>query len=425
MDAEGDVCVEVGALLPDTGDAVLTAPGDERVRELFLDESDWHSTTWISREGTAFQRHYNPWSATWSFVPKLPGVGPDGELLLTTGSGAGARRMRLVRALALAWVEPPHTAWGSASPGPGPADPPADARKVQDAALVAVHLVPDEPPRADTVGWVRRGLAPRLRGAPRTLHVSDARPLGPQEWQRVALLRDWGGGTRGEEFDLGDAWLSAAGWLALPDGSLSRGVRSYNGRLRFCTGAGSVWCAELVAAVFLGGAPDPRRARATVDDGDEANCTAANVCYREPPVAPRACPPAADAARALLAAGGSFDHLCADGGVARLCGPPRASNVRRSTAWRWVHDATADLCALPLARRNVFWDGALWCIKLRRAVDELIALGHPSLGGSLGELRQAVEARCDLELNEGDLYGMLRVARQYALVHCPRWTSSV
>ena len=130
-----DVLHDIGTVLKDATSEIQWE--GFRLREILLDNCDWDSATWISPEGATYQRYYNAWDETWRFSDaKTPGVGENGDLFMNVGSGGGAQRIRLCRAIALAWIEHPKLS-------------PQEKR-------VAMQLRDDENLHCENIGWVRR-----------------------------------------------------------------------------------------------------------------------------------------------------------------------------------------------------------------------------------------------------------------------------
>lgn len=347
--------VDVGAVARDPWTELVT-PDGHVVREAFLPSADFDSTTWVAEDGTAFQRTYNPWADSWSFSQaKSSGITPQGELAIGAGSGRAAHRMRLVRAIALAWVEPPEGARGP---------------------LQAVHLQPIQPPRAANVGWTTRTEALKLAPdepweAPDSRDAADLppEPSAARNWADAPVTRRWEWGAAATFATA--CSLSSDGWLRRPDGSLTQGGRLPDGRTIFRFDVGAVLAAELADAVFGRG-----------------------VAYRGAVATPR------DKAREAL-------QLFVEQNMS-LQMASDAMAVSRSEYWQRLHAA---VCRLP-EPPDGFWDRALWHRPLADAVAELGLARDPVLGDTLRELRDAIgEAAWD-GLDDTDAFGMLRLARQ-------------
>eukprot|EP00967_Tisochrysis_lutea_P025836 scaffold29819_cov31-Tisochrysis_lutea.AAC.7 len=163
--------VAIGEMIDDPW-GVLSTPDGAHVREVWTRTGPWYSTTWISVDGVGYQRTFNAWSGEWTFSgPKRLGETPHGELALSVGGGTVTQRMRLVRALALAWVEPP-VAQG----------------------VVAVHFGAGYP-SAENVGWLPRRwrpyavLPPPLGVLGQLGNLGLGGSLGDEVGQSVARLR--------------------------------------------------------------------------------------------------------------------------------------------------------------------------------------------------------------------------------------------
>lgn len=93
-------------------DGVEIGPEGEELRQIVQARLSWECTTWCSRDGVCYDRCYDPFQDRflWS-APKTLGMDrATGHFTILVGRDPDLRRsMRLSRALALAWVEPPRT----------------------------------------------------------------------------------------------------------------------------------------------------------------------------------------------------------------------------------------------------------------------------------------------------------------------------
>lgn len=373
----------VGAVLTDLhGQA--TTPCGTVVREVFLEGGVWTSTTWISQDGDAFQRQFNLWDSSWTFSGKKNvGVsGGGGELTVCVGSGEATQSMRLVRAIATAWVALPHS----------------------DAPLVAAQLDLSAPLCANNVGWVSRSNSAALSrgGAAVTVACAEDAPVQPvwrQQWEPATVIRYWPWGDP-QEFPTASE-VSSSGWLRRADGDLSLGTLSYNGRLRFCFDTGAVWADELVSGVYRGPNPNPLTLAVVPVDGNYRSCSLSNLALEEkgPP------------RRSRALADEAFSHFCGGMTIEQVSAHTGAT---RSAVWKRLFDATLTRPASQVPEE--FWKRALSSAPLRDAIAEMAEDADPALGGTLTGLRDAAAVRIDVESifsdRCDDLFGMLRLAQQ-------------
>lgn len=97
---------DIGSIIEDDSTSLVTDDGIE-VREIPMERRKCGASTWISRDGYAVQRYYNPWSEAWTFGEQKKITLVDDEMVLNIGSGRYTQTVRLVRAIALAWLTYP------------------------------------------------------------------------------------------------------------------------------------------------------------------------------------------------------------------------------------------------------------------------------------------------------------------------------
>lgn len=87
-------------------DGVEEGPGGHMLRE--VPGGEWDDQTWVSEDGRVFQRAYDPLGEAWAWS-KARQVHMDADDALTVDLFAGSRRrrVRLARAIALAWLHCP------------------------------------------------------------------------------------------------------------------------------------------------------------------------------------------------------------------------------------------------------------------------------------------------------------------------------
>ena len=310
--------VELAGRALDDADGVAAGPGGEELRQVVQERIAWESSTWCSADGVVYDRVYDPFldAFVWS-APKRVGVDPStGHFTTIVGHDTDLKRgMRLVRAVALAWVEPPRT-----------------GVRLQAAPL------PGLPPVASNLVWVRTGVrafvAEGAREEPRGRPPSDDswRPLR-YAWRglcgEVVARVDESLRPPGERYE-----VSLRGWVRSPHGGgvCTRGVRCPSGR-RYASLVefGAVWIDEAVVSSFEGDGHSEDGDAVRIDhlNGDVSDDAYANLRR----LRLRVSQPRHDETLALVG-GRPMADVCASLGVAR------------STAWDRISSAAREL---PLA----------------------------------------------------------------------------
>lgn len=365
------VLVEAGRVLDEEVGAVPHAGA--LLREVFVPAADWQSTTWISADGDIYQRSYNAFTREWTFGARRSGaVDADGELVVCVGSGGGAGRVRLVRALALAWVEPPRAS----------------------EALVAVQLCPSEPVTAQNVGWLPRAMMRASRDGVHAAREHAVSPPRATEGRVPRLCREWAAGEV-ERFVLHGYVLDDRGRLEHEHRGPIRPLETVWGGRRFALPEGSVGVGDLVACTF---GVHVASCSVCIVHGDEdtRNCSLANLRVA---AAPRRSRALAANVLALWRQECSVDEIAARAGVCT------------STVWQRL-DAACE------AVRDEELDAAFWCgvvrdARVREGVALLFDARHAALGGPLGGLATAIFGE-GVGVLTADELGELRLARQHA-----------
>lgn len=398
-----------GRLLPEEsereGDGVEVGPGGEALRQIVQEQRlPWECGTWVSRHGVVYDRSYDPFRKTfvWS-APKATGVDPKTGHFLTTVGGCSSdlkRQMRLIRAIALAWVEPPRT-----------------ALKLQ------ACVVPNAPePTAEHIVWVRTGVRHfAYEGVQCTEPLAE--PAATDVW--APLRYQWRSicgevvRTLDEERDKPDDahgryHVSMRGWVRSPHGGpcgggcCTRGVRCTNGRYyASIAGLGAFWIDEAVLYSFdAANAPaDGLVAQAVHDNGAPGDSTLANLRWRT-------------FRMTQLRHDETADHL-RGGDIAAMCA---SAGIQRSTAWSRIELAAAEL---PRDRLAPF--AKLAPAFLRSVVHDMLATGELDVADPLMHCLQACEDVLDPEDRSGnatwarigveDRLGLLKLCRTLEL----RW----
>ena len=325
-----------GRLLPEEseseGDGVEVGPGGEALRQLVQEQRlPWECSTWVSREGIVYDRSYDPCrnAFVWS-APKAPGLDPKTGHFSTTVGGWSSdlkRQMRLTRAIALAWVEPPRTT-----------------------LRLQACVVPGAPePTAEHILWVRTGVRQfSYEGVQRTEPLAE--PAATDVW--APLKYQWRSicgevvRTLDEERDKPDEphgryHVSMRGWVRSPHGgpcgggSCTRGVRCTNGRYyASVAGVGAFWVDEAVLHSFdsTNAPADGLVAQPVHENGAPGDSTLANLRW--------------STFRMTQLRHDETAESLGGGDIAAMCA---AAGIQRSTAWSRIELAAAELPRSALA----------------------------------------------------------------------------
>tara|TARA_B100000787_G_C16198413_1_gene302815 strand:+ start:1712 stop:2887 length:1176 start_codon:yes stop_codon:yes gene_type:complete len=368
-----EVVQDIGTVLDDATSEIVW--GGARLREILLDNCDWESVSWISSEGVTYQRYYNVWNETWRFSDaKTPGVGENGDLLVNVGSGGGAQRIRLCRAIALAWLEYPKVT-------------PGEKR-------VAMQLRDDQHLHCDNIGWVRRNFkSSENNNDPETITSIPLTPQGRQTWYPVTVYRYWKSGQY-ERFECPEK-LSPSGWVARVDGSMTRGVRSHNARLRVCLSShGAIWVEDLLYGSLFGSLPVGNKVMGLCHEDVSANKLSIVACHL-------ALNDTSHQIYSQFCDGDTIEHLSF------------IHNVPKGVIWTRICNTVESLpeCELPAS----FWGNVIYDEGVRDVSGDWIDAQNPILGCPLKKMRDAILATTGgVNLDDDDLYGMLKLVKQLA-----------
>lgn len=368
-----DVLHDIGTVLDDATSEIQWE--GFRLREILLDNCDWDSVTWISPEGVTYQRYYNAWDETWRFSDaKTPGVGENGDLLINVGSGCGAQRIRLCRAIALAWIEHP--------------------KINSQEKRVVMQLRDDESLHCENIGWVRRNFKssknehyPQLTDSPLVL------PQGRQTFYPVTVYRYWKNGQY-ETFDCPEQ-VSISGWLRRVDGSFTRGVRSHNDRLRMCLSSrGAIWVDELLYGTMFGALPVGKKVRPLChEDVSEKSLSVVDH-------------------QILLndTSHQTFSQFCDGDTIEHLS---FIHDVPKSVIWQRILNTVERLPdhSIPAS----FWDNVIYNQKIREICMQFIETQDPILGCTLTAIKNRVTENMGfVSLDDDDFFGMLKLIKELA-----------
>lgn len=365
-------------------DGVEVGPSGEELRQVVQEQRiPWECTTWCSQDGVVYDRCFDPFRGTfvWS-APRAVGADPvTGHFTTVVGRDSDLRRtVRLVRAIAMAWVEPPRT-----------------QVKLQACAL------PGREPVARNLVWVRTG----VRSFEDDGAQDEPLPLPPTHdtwrplrytWRSicgdVTHRLDESSKAPDERYE-----VSARGWLRSPHGTNTKGVRSTGGRLYACVaGVGAIWMDEAVLCTFSPDAapPDGTVAQPVHANGHGGDNGLANLSWAAFVMAQVR----HDATLEQLGAGGTLDDMCASGGI------------RRTTAWDRIAAATWEL---PLGRVRAV-AAALAPPFVRDTLRQKMEAGELDAADTV---THCVEA-CDAALAEHDTWSRLDLHDRFGVVKVGR-----
>ena len=230
-------------------------PEYEALRMIVADRISWLSMSFASRNGNVYQRHFNPWSGEWEWTAKksIAICKADDEPMVSVVCGADGRSMRLARAVALAWLEPP--------------------RIVSKLQVVQGQARASDDELVDTLAWCARGGRPRaVRFVPVPAAVA---PRDDDEWTvlRYTWFNDSGEAVQVYSVDShGPCWVSKRGWFRGISGVPTLGNLTPEGRRWVhIPGASAAWLDRAVIGSFEQEMDDTYEVR-HVDDAWSDNC---------------------------------------------------------------------------------------------------------------------------------------------------------
>ena len=247
---------DIGTLIGEDDNASLFLDNGIEVREIPIERGKCHSTTWISRDGFAVQRNFNAWSETWSWSdPKAASLVND-DLTIYIGSGTYRQKVRIVRAIALAWISHPK-----------------GIHKCYTRLISPGNVI------ADNIGWIRLG----VKSVTNIRHVDElpVNLFGFEEWAPLVILRCDDNEDIFEHNVQSSIHISDSG-IIRNDGNLTRGYISES-RRRYVPidGVGIVWVDNAVMNSFRETSPSPGRSRIHHLDGNTLNNNLTNLEWRD------------------------------------------------------------------------------------------------------------------------------------------------
>lgn len=364
-----------GRLLGEEGsDAWGMEVGPEGIvlRCVVQDRIAWDHGTWISADGTVFDRWFDPYQGTfvWSGPKKIGIDTTDGHFTTMVGWDSDLKRtLRLTRAIAMAWVEAPRT-----------------QLKMQASAIGE--------PVAENLVWVRTGLrAFEFHGVQMEEAVAVPAPgdtWAPLRyaWRNICgeIVQEVGGDTGVE--------VSMRGWVRYGEAS-TRGVRTATGRLfASLPGIGvPFWVDEAVLGAFRPTPPDGDLVFPVHLNGDAGDNSLANLEWRTYLIPQPRHEETLEAVRLR-----NLADLCADFGI------------RKPTLWQRIAGAAWEL-PLPRVRQAL---RRLAPDFLRTFLDRELRAGRLDVGDRIS---RCVEA-CDAGLS--DTWTRLEVEDRFGVVQLTR-----
>ena len=182
---------------------------DVQMRQMPI--GDWDEQTWVSADGLVVPRIYEPSDDTWEWqAVRTTHVDDDGELTVDVGHGTRRTRMRVVRAIALAWVSCPET-------------------------LISPHATLIQQPgdtHARNIGWREAGATREVRPC-HPITCSRAAPSDTDVWLPLKCVWTSVNGDvvrRTDHSTSGRYLISRGGWVwSQSVGGASRGRRDPSG----------------------------------------------------------------------------------------------------------------------------------------------------------------------------------------------------
>lgn len=337
-------------------------PDAERMLRQVPGECGWDQQTWVSRDGAVHERVFDPLDETWSWGPARPihllgeGAMVD-SFAVDVFSGRARRRMRLARAIALAWVH---------------CDDDLEASGASE-----VHALPCAagPIEASTIHWRRAGTLP-FGG----VHNEWCEPAAPTDRRWRPLRYEW----RSANGDLVETIAGDTLYDVHPDGWVRSRIsgRATRGHR---TPDGARW-----VAIHSTGLANVDRARAlTFEPRPEV-----------PPVAPLAA--RLRATLAALSKGTTAAEICRTDAIVPATLWGRTLAIARDAAWT---EATRMWRLVPRSVREVLRD---------ESIDE-----HTGIRALTSQILERAPPNDPLTLvNEEDVYGMVGLG--WALVRRER-----
>lgn len=343
-----------------------TAVDGRRIRQIVVPSTLWSSSTWISEDGAAYQRVFDPFSHAWLWYgPKTCSHEARGGFKVSVGTSVDRTSMTLARAIALAWV-----------------DVPGDVGRNWHATQIAEGSL-----RAQTVGWVQAGT--RVAGVAKACALAAAFPASNDVW--VPLRYAWfsAAGELEREVDGSSGYrVSQRGWLCSPSGAMTQGSRGPDGRRWAAVKNEShVWLDEAVLRSFTSNPPYPCLIKFALGGEVDADNMEWGACRRR--VVPQGI--------------AEVEHLAVRGqSAAEIC---NGLHISRSTLWTRMQHA-----ARLLPRHALFWVSRLVPSTLRRCVARGLEAGHGAM--TLCEMARNDEQfgpACK-EMHRRDLHQLVLVA---------------
>lgn len=359
-------------------DGVQIGPLGEELRVVPHTGALFTHSTWCSRDGTLYDRLYDPWARAfvWSESKSVALHPQTDHFQATIGCGAAARAVRLVRIIALAWVEAPRS-----------------LARLQACVLSGCMC------EAESIVWVRSGVR-ECTLVSRDEVVPQAMPSLDEIW---VPLRFVGRGTsHARVFRFTTAYeVSKCGWVRSLYGAVTKGIRAPDQRLWVSLeDIGLVWVDEVVLCSFFGFADEREDYSVSVMhiNGDISDNAFSNLRWTYTLTHHEE---AFDRTVHYIQQGSSIAHICALEGIRPSTAWGRVARVyedgthtHRQYVARLVPKSIVERCGESLEEHGV-------AMRLRALVDEL----------EFNEDQQHVW----YDLDDGTRMGLARLARDLAL----------
>lgn len=255
----GEITWSVGEIVSDR-DGVVQGPNGEELRQIVTDECFYASSTWISKEGTCYQRVRNP-NSDWIFNFKSCNVDHSGSLVIQIGGAGKFRTIKLIRAIALAWIDCPRLPF-----------------KLQ------AFLKENSPLCAENIFWAKQGTSNTLFETNNIINL--VYPLDDDEWTVLKYTWRYPSGDPIFVFDStkhGNYTISRRGWIKTPNLSVTKGHRSPTGRMWFgISNECAIWIDAAVLESFEG--PCTRRCKVEHLNEDASDNVLENIRWKFDPI---------------------------------------------------------------------------------------------------------------------------------------------
>ena len=368
-----DYVQDIGSIIEDESTSLVTDHGVE-VREIPVERKRCGSSTWISKDGYAVQRHYNPWTESWTWGEQKNVSLANDEMMLNIGSGRYIQTVRLVRAIALAWLTYPKS-----------------SLKYYSRIVSAGDIV------ADNIGWIRLGV--KCVKNIRDVEDIPVHLMGNEEWAPLVILRFDENGDKFQDTTHDTIKISNFGILEI-DGEYMRGYVSAYQRHYFCINKiGIVWVDDAVMNSFRESSPIPGRMYVEHIDGNTLNDCVSNLQWAEK-----------KETRVMQKALEIYEWSMNGFSKEEIM---RQMSISDAT---YYNELLVSAANLPLrVIRDKFWTTVV-DTEILKEIDRLYGQQNPLLGDTLTKLNEYLITRNQYigEMSESTRFAQMKIAREYA-----------